>query len=715
MAGQPVLNPQDLAHLSPDDQMAVINMFKEGEITVAEAIEKVKARTESKQKGVAKRVYEQMTFNLFNKKADKDDAKVEGEYQGMRRMGAIRKNRGRLHLDLMFQRASAFSVLILDVKECRDLLAPTKDGGADPYCKILLSPDPSRESKRKTKVRKDTLNPMFNERFTWEIRTGSDLESLRIHITVWDHRTLGRNQFMGGMSFTLAEIWDDDTLTSGWFKLLDAQKAEMQNVPYRIMRRNEEGLVKTPTVSAGTGRKTAAALAAAGAGATATGGSASLSMPGAASPHPSSSSSSTSALPQGAAAATAGVAGMTLSAGTPARPASAGPAQSAPVEVTVIASPPTQKETHRIAPKPPAAATATSPAAATGSRKPTAPVIPNVDASCFNYLKVLGEGSFGKVFLAEHKTTDEVFAIKVLKKEVVIEDDDVDCTMVERRILALAGGSPFLTNLYATFQTPDRLFFVMEFVNGGDLMFHIQRQKRFKPDTAVFYTGEICLGLWYLHKQGVLYRDLKLDNVMLDGDGHIKIADFGMCKENIMNGNTTNTFCGTPDYIAPEILNEENYGASVDWWALGVLMYEMLAGQPPFEADNEDDLFEAILHDDVLFPVWLSKDSVSILQAFMTKTIARRLGCSSNGEQEIKNHPFFQSIDWVKLEKREIKPPFIPKIKAKNDTSNFDQDFTSEKPQLTPTDKRAVETIDQTVFNGFTFVNPHFVLRGQAF
>ncbi|XP_023262334.1 protein kinase C epsilon type [Seriola lalandi dorsalis] len=326
----------------------------------------------------------------------------------------------------------------------------------------------------------------------------------------------------------------------------------------------------------------------------------------------------------------------------------------------------------------------------------------------FNFIKVLGKGSFGKVMLAELKGTEEVYAVKVLKKDVILQDDDVDCTMTEKRILALARRHPYLTQLYCCFQTRDRLFFVMEYVNGGDLMFQIQRSRKFDEPRSRFYAAEVTSALMFLHRNGVIYRDLKLDNILLDAEGHCKLADFGMCKEGIMNGVTTTTFCGTPDYIAPEILQELEYGASVDWWALGVLMYEMMAGQPPFEADNEDDLFESILHDDVLYPVWLSKEAVSILRAFMTKNPAKRLGCvvSQGCEEAIKTHPFFREIDWVLLEQRKVKPPFKPRIKTKRDVNNFDQDFTKEDPVLTPTDEAIIRQINQDEFKDFSYCAP---------
>ncbi|CAL7949781.1 unnamed protein product [Xylocopa violacea] len=330
----------------------------------------------------------------------------------------------------------------------------------------------------------------------------------------------------------------------------------------------------------------------------------------------------------------------------------------------------------------------------------------------FNFIKVLGKGSFGKVMLVERKTNpDEVYAVKILRKDVIIQDDDVDCTMTEKRILTLAAKHPFLTAIHSCFQTNDRLFFVMEYVNGGDLMFHIQRARKFDEARARFYAAEVTLALQFLHKHHIIYRDLKLDNIILDQEGHCKLADFGMCKEGIIEGKTTTTtFCGTPDYIAPEILQELQYGASVDWWALGVLMYEMMAGQPPFEADNEDDLFESILRDDVLYPVWISKEAVSILKGFMTKNPAKRLGCvaANGGENAIKAHPFFQEIDWEALEARKVKPPIRPKTKSKKDVMNFDTEFTKEDPVLTPEDPDEVSYINQEEFQGFSFVNKDF-------
>ncbi|KAM9326439.1 protein kinase C delta type [Gastrophryne carolinensis] len=325
-----------------------------------------------------------------------------------------------------------------------------------------------------------------------------------------------------------------------------------------------------------------------------------------------------------------------------------------------------------------------------------------VTAEHFTFHKVLGKGSFGKVLLAELKGKNQFFAVKALKKDVVLIDDDVECTMVEKRVLALAWDNPFLTHIYCSFQTKEHLFFVMEFLNGGDLMFHIQDKGRFDLFRATFYAAEIVCGLQFLHSKGIIYRDLKLDNVMLDRDGHIKIADFGMCKENVFGENKASTFCGTPDYIAPEILQGHKYTFSVDWWSFGVLLYEMLIGQSPFHGDDEDELFESIRMDTPHYPRWITKESKDILEKLFVREPIKRLGVTGN----VKLHPFFKTINWTALEKREVEPPFKPKVKSPSDYTNFDREFLSEKPRLSYSDKNLIDSMDQAAFRGFSFINP---------
>uniref|UniRef100_A0AAQ4QCQ3 Protein kinase C n=1 Tax=Gasterosteus aculeatus aculeatus TaxID=481459 RepID=A0AAQ4QCQ3_GASAC len=335
---------------------------------------------------------------------------------------------------------------------------------------------------------------------------------------------------------------------------------------------------------------------------------------------------------------------------------------------------------------------------------PAAPTVPQVrlNINQLVFHKVLGKGSFGKVLLAELKGQGQYFAVKVLKKDVVLMDDDVECTMVEKRVLALAWENPFLTHLYSTFQSKEHLFFVMEYLNGGDLMFHIQDKGRFDLLRATFYAAEIIVGLQFLHSRGIIYRDLKLDNVMLDKDGHIKIADFGMCKERVFGEVRATTFCGTPDYIAPEILLGQKYTFSVDWWSFGVLVYEMLIGQSPFQGDDEDELFESIRSDTPHYPRWITKEAKNLVEQLFERDPTRRLGVVGN----VRAHAFFKTINWPALEKREVDPPFKPKVKSASDCSNFDREFLSEKPRLSHADKNLIDSMDQAAFAGFSFINP---------
>ncbi|XP_050535535.1 putative protein kinase C delta type homolog isoform X6 [Daktulosphaira vitifoliae] len=327
----------------------------------------------------------------------------------------------------------------------------------------------------------------------------------------------------------------------------------------------------------------------------------------------------------------------------------------------------------------------------------------------FNFLKVLGKGSFGKVLLAELKGTDYFYAVKCLKKDVVLEDDDVECTLIERKVLALGTNHPYLCHLFCTFQTESHLFFVMEYLNGGDLMFHIQQSGRFDEGRARFYASEIVSGLKFLHKKGIVYRDLKLDNILLDFNGHVRIADFGMCKLQIYLDKTADTFCGTPDYMAPEIIKGLKYNQSVDWWSFGILLYEMLVGKSPFSGCDEDALFWSICNEQPQYPRYLSANAKSVLVALLDKDTNKRLGSleSNHSAEDVMRHPFFSSLDWGKLERRELEPPYMPKVYHPLDTHYFDKHFTKEKPRLTPVDKTILESMDQSQFDGFTYTNPN--------
>ncbi|NXY84282.1 KPCZ kinase, partial [Alcedo cyanopectus] len=332
----------------------------------------------------------------------------------------------------------------------------------------------------------------------------------------------------------------------------------------------------------------------------------------------------------------------------------------------------------------------------------------------FDLIRVIGRGSYAKVLLVRLKKNDQIYAMKVVKKELVHDDEDIDWVQTEKHVFEQASSNPFLVGLHSCFQTTSRLFLVIEYVNGGDLMFHMQRQRKLPEEHARFYAAEICIALNFLHERGIIYRDLKLDNVLLDAEGHIKLTDYGMCKEGLGPGDTTSTFCGTPNYIAPEILRGEEYGFSVDWWALGVLMFEMMAGRSPFDiiTDNpdmntEDYLFQVILEKPIRIPRFLSVKASHVLKGFLNKDPKERLGCQpQTGFSDIKSHTFFRSIDWDLLEKKQASPPFQPQITDDYGLDNFDTQFTSEPVQLTPDDEDIIKRIDQSEFEGFEYINP---------
>ncbi|GMM32753.1 protein kinase C [Saccharomycopsis crataegensis] len=328
----------------------------------------------------------------------------------------------------------------------------------------------------------------------------------------------------------------------------------------------------------------------------------------------------------------------------------------------------------------------------------------------FQFLAVLGKGNFGKVMLAESRHTKKLCAIKVLKKDFILENDEVESTKSEKRVFLIANKKrhPFLINLHCCFQTANRIYFVMEYISGGDLMWHIQKA-RFSQRRAQFYAAEVLLGLKYFHDNGVIYRDLKLDNILLTTEGHIKIADYGLCKEEMWFGNTTSTFCGTPEFMAPEILKEQKYGKAVDWWAFGVLLYQMLLGQSPFRGRDEEEIFNAILTDDPLYPIQMARESVEILQALLTRDPSQRLGFSPRDAEEVMEHPYFRNINFDDILSLRIDPPYLPEVKSEHDVSNFDDEFTAETPRLTPVNS-TLDSSMQEKFRGFSHMSSEFAI-----
>ncbi|KAM7119932.1 LOW QUALITY PROTEIN: RAC-alpha serine/threonine-protein kinase-like [Molossus nigricans] len=319
----------------------------------------------------------------------------------------------------------------------------------------------------------------------------------------------------------------------------------------------------------------------------------------------------------------------------------------------------------------------------------------------FEYLKLLGKGTFGKVILVKEKATGRYYAMKILKKEVLVAKDEVAHTLTENRVLQNSR-HPFLTALKYSFQTHDRLCFVMEHANGDELFFHLSRERVF-PEGRRCYGIEIVSALDHLHSEkNLVYRDLKLENLMLDKDGHIKITDFGLCKEGIKDGATMKTFCGTPAYLAPEVLEDNDYGRAVDWWGLGVVMYEMMCGRLPFYNQDHEKLFELILMEEIRFPRTLSPEAKALLSGLLKKDPKQRLGGGSEDAKEIVQHRFFASIMWQDVYEKKLIPPFKPQVTPETDTRYFDEEFTAQMITITPPDQ------DDNMECGDSEQRPHF-------
>ncbi|XP_054255239.1 ribosomal protein S6 kinase alpha-2 isoform X1 [Indicator indicator] len=330
------------------------------------------------------------------------------------------------------------------------------------------------------------------------------------------------------------------------------------------------------------------------------------------------------------------------------------------------------------------------------------------DPSQFELLKVLGQGSYGKVFLVRKiKGSDagQLYAMKVLKKATLKVRDRVRSKM-ERDILAEVN-HPFIVKLHYAFQTEGKLYLILDFLRGGDLFTRLSKEVMFTEEDVKFYLAELALALDHLHGLGIIYRDLKPENILLDEEGHIKITDFGLSKEAIDHDKRAYSFCGTIEYMAPEVVNRRGHTQSADWWSFGVLMFEMLTGSLPFQGKDRKETMALILKAKLGMPQFLSAEAQSLLRALFKRNPSNRLGAGLDGVEEIKRHPFFVTIDWNKLYRKEIKPPFKPAVGRPEDTFHFDPEFTSR----TPTDSPGVPPSANAhhLFRGFSFIASNLV------
>ena len=287
----------------------------------------------------------------------------------------------------------------------------------------------------------------------------------------------------------------------------------------------------------------------------------------------------------------------------------------------------------------------------------------------FQIMRTLGTGSFGRVHLVKSIHNNRFYAIKVLKKFKIVKMKQIEHTCDERRMLKLVQ-HPFLIRMWGTFQDSKNLFLVMDYIEGGELFSLLRKSHRFPNPVAKFYAAEVILAIEYLHAHNIIYRDLKPENILLDKYGHVKITDFGFAKEV---ENVTSTLCGTPDYLAPEIIQSKPYNKSVDWWSLGILIYEMLAGYTPFYDTTPMKTYEKILIGRVNYPDFFVHEVIDLLNRLITSDLSRRLGNLQNGAEDIKSHPWFQEVVWEKLVNKDIETPYEPPIQGgTGDSSLFD-------------------------------------------
>jgi p70 ribosomal S6 kinase len=326
----------------------------------------------------------------------------------------------------------------------------------------------------------------------------------------------------------------------------------------------------------------------------------------------------------------------------------------------------------------------------------------------FQLLKVLGKGGYGKVFQARKicgPNAGTIYAMKVLKKATIVRNQkDTAHTKAERNILE-AVKNPFIVELMYAFQTGGKLYLILEYLSGGELFMQLEREGIFMEEAASFYLSEIICGLEHLHSLGIIYRDLKPENILLDTKGHVKLTDFGLCKESIEGDAITHTFCGTIEYMAPEILMRTGHGKAVDWWSLGALTYDMLTGGPPFTAENRKKTIDRILKGKLALPPYLKPEARDLVKKLLKRHVQSRLGAGIDDAEPIKAHPFFKNLNWSDVYGRKLEPPYKVNVSDPLDTSQFDPKFTNQTPVDSPCDYMLSKSAN-LAFEGFTYVAP---------
>lgn len=292
----------------------------------------------------------------------------------------------------------------------------------------------------------------------------------------------------------------------------------------------------------------------------------------------------------------------------------------------------------------------------------------------FMFLKVIGKGSYGKVLLVKYMKDNKLYAMKILRKDNIATKSQLEHTQIERNVLKNVV-HPFIVKLYYAFQTSTKLYFILEYCPGGELFFHLSKFKEFSEEIVKFYAAEVILALQYLHEMDIIYRDLKPENILLDEQGHIRLTDFGLSKDGIKDNFSATSLCGTPEYLAPEIISQTGHGKAVDWWSLGIMIFEMLTGSLPFNSSNRKVLFDRITYTELHYPKRISPTAVDLLKKLFEKNPRKRLGSGKTDAAEIKSHPFFKNVNWDAVLQKKIKPPFKPPLFDKNDMQNFDKEF----------------------------------------